>query len=109
MLYPIIGWVEGWEESLCDPWEEEMLSSRFWLEEKLKCLFSTCFGISSFYTSQSQSEQLLLNHRLQLLVSYVYYIVECNFFPIDYIIFGSTVLITIFNEVFQLIECFLQS
>ena len=29
MWYPIIGWVEGWEESLCDPWEEEMMSSRF--------------------------------------------------------------------------------
>ena len=35
MLYPIIGWVEGREESLCDPWEEEMLSSRFWLKEQL--------------------------------------------------------------------------
>ena len=35
MLYPIIGWVRGWEESLCDPWEEGMSLKRFWLNEKL--------------------------------------------------------------------------
>jgi len=35
MLYPTIGWVEGWEESLCDPWEEEISPNRFWLKEKL--------------------------------------------------------------------------
>jgi hypothetical protein len=35
LLFPTISLVEGWEESPCDPWEEEMLSSRFWLKEKL--------------------------------------------------------------------------
>ena len=31
----IIGWVRGWDKSLCDPWEEGISLIKFWLKEKL--------------------------------------------------------------------------